>query len=143
MTQDGNATRIDPFVTPVSAFFWEGAENGELLGQQCAQCASRWHPPRPMCPKCHSTDQRHVKLSGRGVVYSWTMPLHPFPFGFTSPPIVALIDLEEGMRIVSNVVGVNPTEMRDGLEVEAAFEPTRGGKAVPVFKPRMSQGIEA
>jgi uncharacterized OB-fold protein len=132
MIQDGNATRLDPSVTPVNAFFWEGAENGDLLGQQCGQCASRWHPPRPMCPRCHSTDQRHVKLSGRGVVYSWTMPLHPFPYGFTSPPIVALI--------VSNVVGVNPTEMRDGIEVEVAFEPTRGGKAVPVFKPRANRG---
>jgi uncharacterized OB-fold protein len=140
MTIDASATRLDPFPTPVSAFFWEGACNGEFLGQQCGNCASYWHPPRPMCPKCHSLDQRHVKFSGRGVVYSWTMPVHPFPFGFTSPPIVALIDLEEGTRIVSNVVGVNPLEMREGLEVEVVFEATEGGKAVPVFRLREGAG---
>jgi uncharacterized OB-fold protein len=62
------------------------------------------------------------------------MPIHPFPFGFSTPPIVALVDLEEGPRLVSNVVGVDPRAMRNGLQVVVAFEPTAGGKAVPVFR---------
>lgn len=127
--------RPDPIPTIDSAFFWEGMERGELLTQQCGGCGSYWHPPRPMCPKCHSLDQKHVALSGEGVVYSWILPIHPAPVGFDEPPIVALVDLKEGVRIVSNVRGVDPKVMKNGLKVRVAFEPTRGGKAVPVFYP--------
>lgn len=74
-------------------------------------------------------------MSGRGTVYSWIVPVHPPAFGFAVPPIVALIDLEEGVRLVSNVVGVAPEAMRNDIAVTVAFEPTRGGKAVPVFRP--------
>ena len=97
-----------------------------------------------MCPNCHSLDQKHVRLSGEGVVYSWILPIHPAPIGFDEPPVVALIDLKEGLRIVSNVRGVDPKMTKDGidpkvrmngLKVKVAFEPTRGGKAVPVFYP--------
>jgi uncharacterized OB-fold protein len=81
-----------------------------------------------------------ARMSGRGTVYSWAMPIHPFPHGFTTPPIVALIDLEEGPRIVSNVIGIDPRKMREGIAVTVEFEPTAGGKAVPVFRPTVQQG---
>jgi hypothetical protein len=132
----GAATRPDPLVTPDSAFFWEGALRGELLGQACAACGKLRHPPRPMCPSCHGVERRIVRLSGRGEVYSWVVPRHPAPVGFAEPPVVALIELEEGLRLVSNVVGAAPGRVRQGLPVEVAFERTRGGKAVPVFRPR-------
>jgi uncharacterized OB-fold protein len=74
-----------------------------------------------------------ARMSGRGTVYSWAMPIHPFPHGFATPPIVALVDLEEGPRIVTNIVGVDPRQMREGLNVIVAFEPAGGGKSVPVF----------
>lgn len=127
--------RPDPVVSIDSKFFWDGAERGELLTQQCGSCKSYWHPPRPMCPNCYSLDQRKVPLSGEGTVYSWILPVHPAPIGFDEPPIVALIDLKEGMRIVSNVRGVDPKDMKNGMAVKVAFEQTRGGKAVPVFHP--------
>jgi uncharacterized OB-fold protein len=88
-----------------------------------------------MCPKCHSLEKRYAKMSGRGTVYSWSLQVHPAPFGFATPPIVALIDLEEGVRLVSNVYGVDPREMKSGIAVQVAFEPTAGRKAVPVFYP--------
>jgi uncharacterized OB-fold protein len=75
-----------------------------------------------------------VQLSGRGEVWSWIVPRHPAPIGFAEAPIVALIALAEGVRLVSNVVGIAPESMRNGLRVEVAFEPTAGGKAVPVFR---------
>ena len=132
----GAATRPDPVRSPDSAFFWEGARRGELLGQACAACGALRHPPRPMCPRCHAVEVRTLRLSGRGVVYSWIRPRHPAPVGFAEAPVVALVELEEGIRIVSNVVGAAPGEVRQGLAVEVAFEPTRGGQAVPVFRPR-------
>jgi hypothetical protein len=64
------------------------------------------------------------------------IPRHPPPVGFAEPPIVALIQLEEGIRLVSNVVGIASDQVAIGLEVEVQFEPTVGGYAVPVFRPR-------
>jgi uncharacterized OB-fold protein len=127
--------RPEPVATPDSAFFWEGAGRGELLIKQCSACSTLWHPPRPMCPKCHATKMVPARMSGHGTVYSWGMPIHPFPHGFAAPPIVALIDLVEGPRVVSNVVGIDPRAMRNGLAVMVEFEPTAGGKFVPVFRP--------
>jgi len=126
--------RPEPVMTVDSAFFWEGMLRGELLIKQCGECQRLWHPPRPMCPACHATKMVPARMSGRGTVYSWTMPIRPFPFGFAAPPIVALVDLEEGPRLVSNVVGVDPLKMRAGIKVQVEFEPTAGGRAVPVFR---------
>jgi uncharacterized OB-fold protein len=68
-------------------------------------------------------------------VLSWIVPRHPAPIGFDEPPIVALVDLEEGIRLVSNLVGVAPGAIPPHLRVEVAFAPTAGGRAVPVFRP--------
>lgn len=134
--QPGAPTRPDPVYTPDAAFFWEGVARGELLGQRCAECKRFAHPPRPMCPACHSLKRENVKLSGRGKVCSWVIPRHPAPLGFAESPIVALIELEEGIRLVSNIIETQPEAVRNGLPVEVTFAPTRGGRAVPVFRPR-------
>ena len=89
-----------------------------------------------MCPRCHSVQRELVRLSGRGEIYSWIIPRHPPAVGFAQAPIVALIQLEEGIRLVSNVVGVADGQVAIGMEVEVLFEPTVGGYAVPVFRPR-------
>lgn len=128
------AIRPDPVVTIDSKEFWEGCDREELIIQQCGNCQAMHHPPRPMCPKCHAIDMRGVKMSGEGVIYSWTMPIHPAPYGFTTPPIVALIDLKGGPRILSNIVGIDPMKMKVGLKVKVEFEPTSGGHKVPVFR---------
>jgi len=132
------ATRPDPILTPDTAFFWEGAKRGELLAQRCAYCGDLQHPPRPMCPRCHSVRRELVRLSGRGEVYSWIIPRHPQPVGFAEPPVVVLIRLDEGLHLVSNLVGVAPGEIRNGVRVQVEFEPTAGGYAVPVFRPLAS-----
>jgi len=132
----GAVTRPDPIVTRDTDFYWEGALRGELLGQACGACGKLRHPPRPMCPYCHAVERKVVRLSGRGEIHSWIVPRHPAPVGFAEPPIVALVELEEGIRIVSNVVDAAPGQVRQGLPVEVGFAPTRGGKAVPVFRPR-------
>ena len=139
---DDTVLRPEPVFTPDNAFFWEGAARGELLIKQCAACSRYWHPPRPMCPEYHATNMVPARMSGLGTVYSWGMQIHPFPHGFAAPPIVALIDLDEGPRLVSNVVGVDPRTLQNGLRVTVMFEATQGGRAVPVFRP-LDAAVEA
>lgn len=130
------AGRPDPIVTADAAFFWEGAKRGQLLALRCLGCGELQHPPRPMCPRCHSVQQEPTPLSGRGKVSSWIMPRHPPPVGFARPPVVVLVELEEGIRLVSNLVDTVDGHVALGMEVEVRFEPTVGGFAVPVFRPR-------
>ena len=134
--QGAAPTRPDPVFTADAVFFWEGAARGELLGQRCADCHKLVFPPRPMCPACHSVKREVVKLSGRGEVYSWIMPRHPAPVGFAEAPIVALIELEEGIRIVSNVRDVDPNAVTIGMPVQAFIEHFDNGVSLPQFRPR-------
>lgn len=128
-------TRIAPIVTTDAKFFWDGADRGEFLGQKCGDCGRFAFPPRPMCPHCHSLRREAVGLSGRGTVHAWCVPRHPAPFGFREPPIVAVIQLEEGIRLVSNVVGVKIQDMQQDMPVEVIFEETMNRHKVPVFRP--------
>ena len=118
-----------------SEFFWEGAARGVLLGQRCADCGAFRHPPRPMCPQCQSVESEAVELSGRGTVHAWMKPVHPalpmFPEGY----LVALIDLEEGLRLLSNLCDVEPEDVTNGMPVEVFFVPTAEERAVPQFRP--------
>ena len=129
-------TRLAPIVTLDAKFFWDAADKGEFVGEKCGDCGKLRFPPRPMCPHCHSVKQEVVKLSGRGTVYSWILPRHPMPFGFKEAPIVAVIELEEGYRLVSNLYGIEFKDVKPGLPVEVFFEPTIGNHQVPVFRPR-------
>ncbi|HEY3654383.1 MAG TPA: Zn-ribbon domain-containing OB-fold protein [Steroidobacteraceae bacterium] len=122
-------------MTPDAKFFWEAADRGEFVGQKCGACGKFTFPPRPMCPHCHSLVRQVASLSGKGTVLSWTMPRHPPAFGFTEPPIVAVVELEEGPNFVSNLVRVRLQDVRIGMAVEVMFEPTIGNHQVPVFKP--------
>ena len=133
--QSTGATRPDPIVTPDAAFFGK-APGAVSCWRSAVELRGPGAPPRPIAPRCHSVDREWVRLSGRGKVDSWIIPRHPPALGFTQPPIVALIRLEEGIRLVSNVVGVTDGQVAIGLEVEVLFDPTVGGFAVPVFRPR-------
>lgn len=124
--------RPDPVQRIDTSFFWEACERGEFVAQKCEPCDKLWHPPRPMCPDCHSLERSFAKLSGKGTILSWVRQVRPASYGFDKSPIVILVQLEEGLRIVSNIVGDTPPEIGDSVHV--AFEKTAGGKAVPVFK---------
>lgn len=128
-------TRIAPIVTLDAKSFWEAADQEKFIGQKCGDCDKFTFPPRPMCPHCHSLNRQDVDLSGKGTVHAWTIPRHPHPFGFRESPIVAVIQLAEGIRFVSNVVGVGYDEIRQDMEVEVCFEPTMNNHKVPVFRP--------
>ena len=115
------ATPLRPSVSPDTAFFWDGLKEHRLLIQRCDSCGLLRHPPRPMCPACNSLDWDTVESSGRGTVHSFVMPQHPkFPF-MDYPYIVALIDLAEGVRIISNLIDIDPDDARIEMPVEVCF----------------------
>jgi uncharacterized OB-fold protein len=128
-------TRPAPNVTDDNAIFWEAARDGKLVAQRCGDCGRLRHPPRPMCPECHSIRQETVELAGTGTVYSYAILHHPRSPAFTYPVIAALVDLDEGIRIVSNLVGIEPADVRIGAPVRVVFEATADDMAVPVFEP--------
>jgi uncharacterized protein len=128
--------RPAPLLTEDNHFFWDGAREGRLVGQKCGRCDRLRHPPRPACPHCHSLEFEIVDLSGAGVVYSYSILHHPQNPAFEYPVVAALIDLDEGVRVLSNLVDVDNSEIVIGMPVTVAFRPTRHDAAVPVFTPR-------
>lgn len=134
-TPTAKPTRLAPLVTRDAKSFWAAADGARFVGQQCGDCGAFAFPPRPMCPHCHSLKRQDVELSGRGKVVSYTIPRHPHPFGFTASPVVAVVELEEGTRLVSNVVGIEPDAVKMDMAVEVCFEPTMNDHKVPVFRP--------
>jgi uncharacterized protein len=127
--------RPAPLLTDDNAFFWEAAIEGQLVAQRCHGCGRLRHPPRPMCPHCHSLEFEVAPLSGRGSLYSYAILYHPQHPAFDYPLIAALVDLEEGIRLVSNLSGVETADIEIGMELEVGFDPTENGSAVPVFRP--------
>lgn len=128
-------TRMPPVVTLDAKFFWDHAREDELACERCSNCGELRFPPRPMCPDCHSIEREVVKLSGRATVYSWIRPRHPKPMGFDAPPIAALVTLEEGFRLVTNLIDVAFEDITAGMPVEVTFVPTLKNRKVPVFRP--------
>jgi uncharacterized protein len=127
---------------PMTAFFWEAARNGELHIQRCQACGTYIHQPRPICRNCQSFDLAGEKVSGRGVIYSFTQTFrafHPF-FVDRVPYVLTTIALVEqpGLHIVSNIVGVAADQVDDlvriGMDVQVEFEQLAEGYMLPVFR---------
>jgi len=89
-----------------------------------------------MCPQCNSLDIEIVELSGRGVVYSFSFVHYPQSPAFDYPVFAALVDLEEGVRLVTNLVDVDKESVRFDLPVEVVWAPAHDGYHVPLFRPR-------
>jgi uncharacterized OB-fold protein len=113
-------------------FFWDGVNQGQLLLRCCAACGRLQHPPSPMCPACHSLNWTTRQASGRGTIYSWIVSQHPTEAD-ALPRIVVLVDLEEGVRLVSNLQGVAPSDVRNGMAIELCFDDF-DGVALPQFR---------
>ncbi len=122
-----------PSITHDNAFFWEGVEKGVLLIQRCI-CGALRHPPGPMCPKCQSLEWDALESSGRGVVYSFVLAHHPKIPPFADPNPIVLVELEEGTRIVSNLVGIDPETIEIGMCVRARFDPVAEGRTLLQFE---------
>ncbi len=127
--------RPSPTVTDDSAVFWDAAAESRLVAQRCADCGRLRHPPRPMCPACSSLEVEIAELSGQGTLYSYAILHHPQHPAFEYPVIAALVDLEEGVRLLSSLTDVSKDDVRIGMPVYAHFVPTADGPLIPVFRP--------
>jgi len=115
-------TPMRPQITPDTAFFWAGTAAGELRIQRCAGCGALRHPPGPMCPACGTPgDGGYVVAAGTGEVFSYVVHHHPPVPGKKLPLVVALVQLPEGVRMVGEMPGVAPDQVRIGLPVRATF----------------------
>ena len=115
------ALRPRPAINLDNEFFWEGARRHELRIQQCQGCQALHNPPTPRCPDCGSFDQGWIVSSGRGHLYSFAVPRYPQVRGFRYPVLVGLIELEEGARLVSNVIGVTRDQLEVGMPLEVSW----------------------
>ena len=131
--------RLAPSMTPDTEFFWAGVKEHRLLIQRCTSCGNLRHPPRPMCPHCQSLEWDTIEASGRGTVFSFVIPHHPPLPWFPEPFVVALVDLPEGTRIVTNVIGIAPEDVRTGMEVAVRYEQFDDGLVLPLFGPVKAQ----
>lgn len=119
-----NYPRPMPQADEESAPFFEGARRHELMLMRCGGCGGWRLPSRPRCPDCWSTDTEWARASGRGTLYSWGImhqKLHP-AFAEEVPYQFAIVELEEGPRIVSSVVGVPDAELRVDMPLQAVFD---------------------
>jgi hypothetical protein len=127
-----------PQVTPAMAPFWEAARRHELVVQRCRGCGARRFPARELCSQCLSREAEWERVSGRGTVFSVAVvhqALHP-GFAAEVPYAVVVVELEEGPRMISNLLGVAPHEIRIGLPVEVVFEDVTPEITLPKFRPR-------
>ena len=121
-----------PLATPTSRPFWEGLRAGEVRLQRCRDC-ERWiFYPRSNCPGCLSQALEWSSVSGRGVLHTFTISRIPTAAFFADevPQKLAVIELDEGVRLTSTLVDVDEDEIEIGMRVEPVFEPTEGGEGV-------------
>jgi len=127
--------RPRPSITRDNAFWFDAAKEGKLLIQKCASCGQLRHPPGPMCPSCHSLEWGTIEASGRGTVYSFVVNHYPQVPAFEYPLVVAVIELDEGTRFVSNIIGVDAADVEIGMPVVAEFVAFDEDLTLPQFRP--------
>jgi len=128
-----------PFVLPEVKPFWDGTAEGKLLLAHCSECDQVIWYPRPFCPACASTSVNWVQASGRGTIYSFTVNRR----GVADLPayrdagvyVLAYVELDEGPRIMTNIVECDPDSVHVGQKVEVVFHDTGQGTALWRFRP--------
>jgi len=125
-----------PEPTEVSRPFWEACRRHELRIQRCQKCGLLIHYPKVHCPNDGHDRFDWVQMSGRGSVYSFVVAQRAFHAGFKPelPYVVAVIELEEGPRMMSNVIGLDPDDVYIGLPVEVQFEDASDTISLPKFR---------
>jgi uncharacterized OB-fold protein/acyl dehydratase len=123
-----------PAITHDNAFFWEGIATRKLLIQRCDSCGTLRHPPGPMCPECHSLKWSAVEASGRGTIHSFVVMHQPQLPGLDYPLPVLLVELEEGTRIVTNILDAKPEEVEVGKPVTLDFVEVEPDYLLPAFR---------
>ncbi|WP_090063620.1 bifunctional MaoC family dehydratase N-terminal/OB-fold nucleic acid binding domain-containing protein [Lentzea flaviverrucosa] len=123
---------IRPSVNRDTEYFWEGTRLGELRIQRCGGCGLLRHPPGPMCPECGATKPKYLVSEGYGVVYSYVVHHHPQVPGKQTPFVIALVELDEGVRMLGELDG----EPSVGQRVEVVFTKVDDELTMPSWRPR-------
>jgi len=127
-----------PYVHEETRSFWEGTKRHELWLQKCLDCGKFRFYPRSLCPYCFTYNTERIKVSGRGKVYSFTVSHKPASPAFHQdvPYNIAIIDLEEGVRMMSNIVDCKNEDIRIDMPVEIVFDDVTPEITLPKFRPR-------
>lgn len=124
-----------PRPTPLSRPFWEGCRDGVLRVQRCADCGEHVFIPQPLCTRCQSDALAWVESAGRGTLYSFTTVHRPPHPAFEVPYVVAIVTLDEGFHVLSNLVDCAPGDLRIGMPLEVTFRRASDEITLPVFRP--------
>jgi uncharacterized OB-fold protein len=129
--------QILPVSTALTEPYWDGAREHKLLYQQCRVCGANWHPPMPICPVCHSSTIDWLPAAGGGSIYTYTIVRHPTHPAFADrvPYAVAVVELDEGPHVVTNVINCAPETVRGGMRVRIVFEDVADGVTLPQAEP--------
>lgn len=129
--------KLLPRIDEMSRPYWEGAKRHELLLQKCQECGHYRYPPGETCPSCLSDKLEWVKVSGRGSVYTWTVfhqAYHP-AYKDDIPYAVVVVELEEGPRMITNLVNCRIEDIKMGMPVEVVFDDVTEEVSLPKFRP--------
>jgi hypothetical protein len=126
-----------PVIDGESQPFWQAAREHRLAIMRCRACAKHFFYPRELCPYCHSADPEWVTASGRGKIYSFTIARRPAGPAFKAdvPYVVALVELDEGPRLMTNVVTGDVERIRIGQAVKAVFDAVTDEVTLVKFAP--------
>lgn len=136
MSDDGLRPRYAPTPTPDTEHFWEGTRNHKLLLQRCTECGTVYFPPRSFCPENGSTNVEVFEASGKATLASYTINHRQHP-SFESPYAIAVVQLEEGPMMMTNIVECEqtPEALQLDMHLEVTFEQVNDTITVPLFKP--------
>lgn len=127
---------IVPKADALTEPYWQGVKDGKLFLQSCRSCGLTWHPPTPICPACQAKNYEWRAASGRGTVYSFTVVHHAAHVAVARkvPYLVALVTLEEGPRVVSNILNCPAERVQVGMPVALTFQEISPGVVLPQFE---------
>ena len=125
-----------PIPTPTSAPHWEGARTGRLRVQRCRSCGEHVFIPQPTCTQCLSSELEWIESSGLGTLYSYTVVHRPQQPAFQTPYTVAIVEVEEGFFMLSNLVDCEEADIRIGMPLEVTFQAMSDEISLPYFRPR-------
>ncbi len=137
MTHATIATKPVPVVQPWAQPFWDAARSQRLVLQYCCDCNRSIHYPRIECPHCGGANLDWRQASGRGHIYSYTVVHNNAPSAFQAdmPYVVAVIRLDEGVQMLSNIVQCDPDQLQCDQQVEVVFERLDDNITLPKFRP--------
>jgi uncharacterized OB-fold protein len=125
---------LRPQINRDTAFFWEGTRAGELRVQKCAACGALRHPPGPMCPHCHATARTYVVSEGRGTIYSYAVHHHPPIPGRELPILLVLVQLDDGVRMVGELLDATADLLEIGAAVEISMSRVDDDLTIPAWR---------